>query len=91
MQNLNTVKVLALLNKIPYTPLYNSGAYYTVKTHHGIRIMALNTNLYYRSDKVSQKYRYSDPADQFQWMTDTLQHAKDRKEKVNVIFFNILT
>jgi hypothetical protein len=53
--------------------------------------MALNTNLYYRSDKVSQKYRYSDPADQFQWMTDTLQHAKDRKEKVNVFFFNILT
>ncbi|XP_063397328.1 acid sphingomyelinase-like phosphodiesterase 3b [Mytilus trossulus] len=64
---------------------FQKGAYYTVQISTGLRIMSLNTNLYYRSDKISRMYRYSDPADQFQWMAETLEHAKNNSERVIIM------
>ncbi|KAH3787773.1 acid sphingomyelinase-like phosphodiesterase 3b [Dreissena polymorpha] len=59
---------------------FRKGAYYTVKTPHGLRIIALNTNLYYTSNKVT--VNVSDPADQLQWLNATLAHAKTNNEPV---------
>jgi hypothetical protein len=59
------------------------GAYYTLKTKYGIRILALNTNLYYTSDKVTT--HMDDPADQFVWMENILQQSRRDHEKVNLI------
>ncbi|KAH3787791.1 hypothetical protein DPMN_165920 [Dreissena polymorpha] len=56
------------------------GAYYTVKTPHGLRIISLNTNLYYTSDKAT--VNVSDPADQLQWLNATLVNAKTSNERV---------
>ncbi|XP_052225017.1 acid sphingomyelinase-like phosphodiesterase 3a [Dreissena polymorpha] len=55
-------------------------AYYTVKTPHGLRIISLNTNLYYTSDKAT--VNVSDPADQLQWLNATLVNAKTSNERV---------
>ena len=56
------------------------GGYYTVKTAQGIRIVALNTNLYYTSNK--QAANESDPSDQFRWLNQTLSTAQQNQEKV---------
>lgn len=58
----------------------STGAYYTLKTKYGIRILALNTNLYYTSDKVTT--HMDDPADQFVWMEGILLQARRDHEKV---------
>ncbi|XP_011438303.3 acid sphingomyelinase-like phosphodiesterase 3b [Magallana gigas] len=58
------------------------GAYYTLKTKYGMRILALNTNLYYTSDKVTT--HMDDPADQFVWMEGILMQARRDHEKVLV-------
>ncbi|KAL5022238.1 hypothetical protein ScPMuIL_001393 [Solemya velum] len=58
------------------------GAYYTVKTQHDLRIIALNTNLYYTSNKMTKDMK--DPADQFQWLELVLSEAATKKEKVLV-------
>ncbi|KAH3787782.1 acid sphingomyelinase-like phosphodiesterase 3b [Dreissena polymorpha] len=59
---------------------FRKGAYYTVKTPQGLRIISLNTNLYYTSDK--ETVNVSDPADQLQWLNATLVNAKTSNEKV---------
>ena len=43
-------------------------------------MVALNTNLYYTSDR--QTPGTPDPADQFQWLRAVLQAAKSAGEKV---------
>ena len=43
-------------------------------------MVALNTNLYYTSNK--QVINESDPADQFQWLNMTLSRAEHNQEKV---------
>lgn len=58
----------------------STGAYYTLKTKYGMRILALNTNLYYTSDKVTT--HMDDPADQFVWMEGILMQARRDHEKV---------
>lgn len=55
------------------------GGYYTVKTKSGLRIIALNTNLYYNDDQTKN---LTDPAEQFAWLDDQLSAAASRKEKV---------
>ena len=57
------------------------GGYYTVKTRHGIRIVAVNTNLYYIPNR--QVLNETDPAGQFKWLNETLAHAREKQEKVN--------
>ena len=58
----------------------HSGGYYTVFTTHGLRIVALNTNLYYTSNKATQNSK--DPGDQLLWLNKTLEKAEVAKEKV---------
>ncbi|XP_069115080.1 acid sphingomyelinase-like phosphodiesterase 3b [Argopecten irradians] len=56
------------------------GGYYSVMTNHGIRILALNTNLYYTSDKITGNL--TDPAGQFAWMESLLTNSTVNNEKV---------
>ena len=51
-----------------------------MKTTYGLRIVALNTNLYYTSNKAAKNE--SDPADQFAWLNRTLISATTAGEKV---------
>lgn len=71
-----TVYVYAFIQKLNFF----TGGYYTVKTTSGIRILALNTNLYYTSDKVTAGL--TDPADQFSWMENVLASSNASNEKV---------
>lgn len=57
-----------------------AGGYYTAKTKYGIRIIALNTNLYNKEDKETDKL--SDPADQFAWLDHVLDKSEEKSEKV---------
>ncbi|XP_067657019.1 acid sphingomyelinase-like phosphodiesterase 3b [Haliotis asinina] len=59
---------------------FRKGAYYTVKTPQGLRIIGLNTNLYYTSDKLTAGM--TDPASQFDWLEGVLKNAKADGEKV---------
>ncbi|XP_041348060.1 acid sphingomyelinase-like phosphodiesterase 3b [Gigantopelta aegis] len=62
---------------------FKRGAFYTVKTAHGLRLVALNTNLYYtRNKKVRNE---TDPAGQLAWLRKTLQAADTAGEKVLMI------
>ncbi|KAK6185873.1 hypothetical protein SNE40_008014 [Patella caerulea] len=59
---------------------FRNGAYYSVKSKHGLRILGLNTNIYYTSDKVTANM--TDPAGQFEWLDQQLTAAKNNNEKV---------
>ncbi|KAL8577172.1 hypothetical protein ACOMHN_063431 [Nucella lapillus] len=61
---------------------FRKGGYYTRLVSRGLRIVALNTNLYYTSNK--QTPGISDPSDQFQWFRSVLQNARNASEKVIV-------
>ncbi|KAL4233328.1 Acid sphingomyelinase-like phosphodiesterase 3b [Mactra antiquata] len=61
---------------------FRKGGYYSIKTSHGLRIVALNTILYYTSNKAI--LNEVDPADQLQWLNTTLYNAKMNKDKVLV-------
>ena len=63
-----------------YKLVFFTGGYYTVKSVSGLRILALNTNLYYTSDKVTAGI--PDPADQFRWMEHVLNNSRASSEKV---------
>ncbi|KAL5021122.1 hypothetical protein ScPMuIL_000277 [Solemya velum] len=65
------------------TPVHQLGGYYTAKTKYGIRIIALNTNLYNKEDKETDKL--SDPADQFAWLDHVLDKSEEKSEKVLII------
>ncbi|XP_053403145.1 uncharacterized protein LOC128558269 [Mercenaria mercenaria] len=60
---------------------FRNGGFYTVKTSHGIRIVALNTNFYYTPNKLVSPE--GDPAGQFAWLTETLGNANEQNEKVS--------
>ncbi|XP_067657506.1 acid sphingomyelinase-like phosphodiesterase 3b [Haliotis asinina] len=59
---------------------FRKGAYYTAKTVRGLRIIGLNTNIYYTSDKLTAAM--TDPNGQFAWLEEVLKNAKDAGEKV---------
>ncbi|XP_071089682.1 acid sphingomyelinase-like phosphodiesterase 3b [Haliotis cracherodii] len=59
---------------------FRKGAFYTIKTPQGLRIIALNTNLYFTSDKLTTDL--TDPAGQFAWLEEVLKKAKGDGEKV---------
>ncbi|XP_062857098.1 acid sphingomyelinase-like phosphodiesterase 3a [Trichomycterus rosablanca] len=59
------------------------GGFYSQLIKPGLRLVSLNTNLYYSPNKVT--VNMSDPADQFQWLQDTLELSKTNSEKVYVI------
>ncbi|GFS19946.1 acid sphingomyelinase-like phosphodiesterase 3b [Elysia marginata] len=59
----------------------NGGFYATaVRNAPKLRLLALNTNLYYHVNKVTAEM--ADPAGQFQWMKGQLQEAKASGQKV---------
>ncbi|GCB75577.1 hypothetical protein scyTo_0015344 [Scyliorhinus torazame] len=66
-------------------PTFHKGAFYTEKLLHreGQRMIILNTNLYYKSNALTEYL--SDPAGQFQWFDDILSRASTAGEKVYII------
>ncbi|XP_060703167.1 acid sphingomyelinase-like phosphodiesterase 3b [Hemiscyllium ocellatum] len=65
--------------------IFNQGAFYTEKLlgRTDQRIIVLNTNLYYSSNKCN--VGINDPAGQFQWLEEVLSNAMTAKEKVYII------
>ncbi|XP_043573277.1 acid sphingomyelinase-like phosphodiesterase 3b isoform X2 [Chiloscyllium plagiosum] len=65
--------------------IFNQGAFYTEKLlgRTDQRIIVLNTNLYYSSNKYN--VGINDPAGQFQWLEEILSNAMTAKEKVYII------
>lgn len=61
----------------------SQGGFYSQLVRPGLRIVSLNTILYYGPDKVT--VNMSDPAGQFQWLQDTLQRANLNQEQVFII------
>ncbi|XP_045200351.1 acid sphingomyelinase-like phosphodiesterase 3a [Mercenaria mercenaria] len=59
---------------------FRKGGFYSVKTPQNIRIVALNTVLYYIPNKAVQSD--GDPAGQFAWLTQILEAARKQKERV---------
>ncbi|XP_075869159.1 cyclic GMP-AMP phosphodiesterase SMPDL3A [Nelusetta ayraudi] len=59
------------------------GGYYSQRVKPGLRLVSLNTILYYSPDKATRNL--TDPAEQFQWLQDTLEESAKNKEKVYII------
>ncbi|XP_061668914.1 acid sphingomyelinase-like phosphodiesterase 3a [Syngnathoides biaculeatus] len=59
------------------------GGFYTQLVHAGLRVVSVNSILYYGPDLATANV--SDPAGQFQWLEDTLKKADVNMEKVLVI------
>ncbi|XP_005487813.1 cyclic GMP-AMP phosphodiesterase SMPDL3A isoform X2 [Zonotrichia albicollis] len=61
-----------------YTQLFESS-----NSHQPLRIISLNTNLYYSPNKVT--VNITDPANQFAWLEDILETSSQKQEKVYII------
>ncbi|XP_023570013.1 acid sphingomyelinase-like phosphodiesterase 3a [Octodon degus] len=61
------------------------GGFYSQKVPHNpnLRIVSLNTNLYYGPNVVT--LNETDPANQFEWLEHTLNSSQQNKEKVYII------
>ncbi|XP_071385465.1 cyclic GMP-AMP phosphodiesterase SMPDL3A [Centroberyx affinis] len=59
------------------------GGYYSQLVRPGLRVLSLNTILYYGPDKATANM--TDPAGQFQWLQETLERAAQSLEKVFII------
>ncbi|XP_005389352.2 PREDICTED: acid sphingomyelinase-like phosphodiesterase 3a [Chinchilla lanigera] len=61
------------------------GGFYSQKvpSNPNLRIISLNTNLYYGPNVVT--LNKTDPANQFQWLENTLNNSQHNKEKVYII------
>jgi sphingomyelin phosphodiesterase len=62
------------------------GAYSTLVPNTNLRIISLNTNLYYRSNFwLYEKNIEEDPNGQFSWLINELQGAENAKQRVYII------
>ncbi|AWP20405.1 putative acid sphingomyelinase-like phosphodiesterase 3a [Scophthalmus maximus] len=61
----------------------SQGGFYSQLVKPGLRVVSLNTILYYGPNKVSSNM--TDPAGQFEWLENTLEKAAQSLEKVYVI------
>ncbi|VDK27256.1 unnamed protein product [Anisakis simplex] len=62
------------------------GGYYKYVLGDKVVVLALNTNLYYRFNRAIPNFTNpDDPADQFQFMIDTLKDARAKQLSVHVI------
>ncbi|XP_021402794.1 cyclic GMP-AMP phosphodiesterase SMPDL3A isoform X2 [Lonchura striata] len=61
-----------------YTQLFESS-----NSYQPLRIISLNTNLYYSPNKVT--VNITDPANQFAWLEEILETSSQKKEKVYII------
>ncbi|KAL5016932.1 hypothetical protein ScPMuIL_006521 [Solemya velum] len=59
------------------------GGYYSTVTDYGLRVLGLNTNLYYNMDKVT--VMIWDPASQFEWMWNQLVDARQHNQMVYIV------
>ncbi|XP_058535213.1 acid sphingomyelinase-like phosphodiesterase 3a isoform X2 [Ochotona princeps] len=59
------------------------GGFYTQKATTNLRIISLNTNLYYSPNVVT--LNKTDPANQFEWLENTLNNSQKNGEKVYII------
>lgn len=59
------------------------GGFYSCLIHPGLRLLSLNTNLYYVLDK--ENVAKPDPANQFQWLDQQLRYASDHGEKIIIM------
>ncbi|KAM5163088.1 cyclic GMP-AMP phosphodiesterase SMPDL3A [Mantella aurantiaca] len=62
---------------------YYSQVYKMNASSFPLRIISLNTNLYYSPNK--ETFNITDPADQFAWLEETLQFSRQNNEKVYII------
>lgn len=64
---------------------FTKGGFYSQKVapDQNLRIISLNTNLYYSPNTVTQNM--SDPANQFEWLENTLNLSQQNNEKVYII------
>lgn len=58
-----------------------TGGFYSQLVKPGLRVVSLNTILYYGPNKVSSNM--TDPAGQFEWLENTLEKAAQSLEKVS--------
>ena len=56
------------------------GGYYTTVTLYGLRIVSLNSNLWYNMDLLVENL--TDPAGQFTWLEGVLKQARRDSEQV---------
>uniref|UniRef100_A0A8C4H3E2 Acid sphingomyelinase-like phosphodiesterase n=1 Tax=Dicentrarchus labrax TaxID=13489 RepID=A0A8C4H3E2_DICLA len=61
----------------------SQGGFYSQLVKPGLRVVSLNTILYYGPDKVTSNM--TDPAGQFEWLEKTLEKAAQSLEKVYII------
>ncbi|XP_029903612.1 cyclic GMP-AMP phosphodiesterase SMPDL3A isoform X2 [Myripristis murdjan] len=61
----------------------SEGGFYAQLVRPGLRLVSLNTILYYSPNKVT--INMTDPAGQFQWLQETLERAAQNLEKVFII------
>lgn len=61
----------------------SQGGFYSQLARPGLRIVSLNTILYYNPNKVTKNM--TDPAGQFEWLEKTLEKAAQSLEKVYII------
>nr|XP_019963761.1 PREDICTED: acid sphingomyelinase-like phosphodiesterase 3a [Paralichthys olivaceus] len=61
----------------------SQGGFYSQLVKPGLRVVSLNTILYYGPNKVASNM--TDPAGQFEWLEKTLEKAAQSQEKVYVI------
>nr|XP_033794073.1 acid sphingomyelinase-like phosphodiesterase 3a isoform X2 [Geotrypetes seraphini] len=74
-----TDEAISTLNKGGfYSQIYQSQT-----TQQPLRIISLNTNLYYSPNQVT--VNMTDPANQFEWLEDTLESSFQKNEKVYII------
>ena len=62
---------------------FKKGGYYTELIHPGLRLIALNTNIYYQRNKLVN-LKDSDPAGQFAWLKSQLKAARAAGELVYI-------
>ncbi|GIX68894.1 acid sphingomyelinase-like phosphodiesterase 3a [Caerostris extrusa] len=62
---------------------FEKGGYYSVKIKEGLRIISLNTVLWYTSNQLTADI--SDPENQLEWLSKTLQISSRLSEKVYII------
>lgn len=71
-------------SKPPLHPLtharVSAGGYYSQRVKPGLRLVSLNTILYYGPDKATSNM--TDPAGQFEWLQKTLEESDQNQEKV---------
>ena len=67
----------------PHPPTHTPppGGYYMIQLRPKLRLFALNTNLYYTNNKLTQNM--TDPAGQLTWMEEQLRDARVNNQKVS--------